>query len=61
MWSLAQGDYPTLTRAMSYSMRKAQECSLAQGDYPRLGASGVEDIDFLGVLNKEYVEIPGVS
>ena len=55
MWSLAQGDYPTLTRAMSYSMRKAQECSLAQGDYPRLGASGVEDIDFLGVLNKEYV------
>ena len=46
---------------MSYSMRKAQEWSLAQGDYPRLGASGVEDIDFLGVLNKEYVEIPGVS
>ena len=41
-------------------MRKAQDRSLRKN--PNIGdRRGVEDIDFLGILKKEYVKIPGVN
>ena len=52
-------------------MRKAQDWSLVQCDYRAMGyspaeiiqtqvAEGAKDIDFLRILKKEHVEIPGV-